>query len=134
MGAPGRGGLDKLPEWQQYPKGGLLSRLWRGASGPRAAGGGRRAGLLVGLAIGTQAVAVRDQGVGRLFDLVRIHRLLGARRRLIEDRWIVGARRAGSHQRCDRGAKRHARDDTRYPSSTLAQAYSPKLHPRAALA
>jgi len=105
--------------------GGLLSRLWRGASGPRAAGGGRRAGLLAGLGIGAQAVAVRDQGVGCLFDLVRIHRLIGARLGLIEDCRIVGARRAGSDQRSDRGAERQARDDTRCHSSTVAQAYSP---------
>src|SRR5580704_16855134 len=105
--------------------GGLLSRLWRGASRPRAAGGGRRAGLLARLGIGAQAGAVGNQSVGCLLDLVRAHRLLGARCRLIEDRRIVGAWRAGSQEAADQGAERQARDHTRRHSSTLAQAYSP---------
>jgi hypothetical protein len=79
-------------------------------------------GGLGGLGTGAQASAVGNQGVGRLFDLVGIHRLIGAWRGPIEDDWIVGARRAGSQERCDQSTHRQARYGTRCYSSTLAQA------------
>src|SRR5579862_1360141 len=126
MGAPGRGVSTAVAELQQYPKSQFLSRLGSGASGPRAARGGGRAGLLGGLRVsGAQAVAVRDQGVGCLFDLVWVHSLIGPRRRVIEDRRIVGSRRTSGRKRGDRGAERQARDDTRCHSSAIAQIHSP---------
>jgi hypothetical protein len=84
-------------------------------------------GCLGGLGTGAQASAVGNQGVGRLFDLVRIHRLIGAWRGFIEDDRIVGARRASSQERCDQGTNRQARYGTRCHSSTVAQTYSPAL-------
>jgi len=117
---------------------GLLSRLAVGTSGLRDAGGSISCGYWRGagrsicrcgirrrgtcgtacLRFGAQMVALGNQSVSCLFDLLRAERHVVARGRIIEDRRKLAMRGAAGHEHSRCGANSQGRKHPRRHAST----------------